>query len=160
MTAATPTTTIKTRSGFKLDIRLAEPSDETLLQEFLKGPPAEELRFRFIPVPNDRLSLGDRFRTFLAFAGDEIVSAGMLARDAGMENAEVVVALDHRWHGKGIGATVLEYCVAEARRRGVKVLWSVETPANQSGMKAAHDFGFTSRPIPGDPDWMQLEMRL
>jgi hypothetical protein len=55
---------------------------------------------------------------------------------------------------------MLEYAASQAKQRGVKLLWSVETHGNPSGMKAALEFGFTSRALPGDPDWVQLELRL
>jgi GNAT superfamily N-acetyltransferase len=155
-----PAATLETRTGLKLDMRLAEPADEPLLRQLFEGIPSQALRFRFIPVPDDRsFGFGGRLETLLAFSRGQLVSAAMLARDVSMENAEVVVALNSQWHGQGIGFTMLEYAVMEAKRRGVKVLWSVETLSNQSGMKAALEFGFSSRALEEDPSWVQLELR-
>ena len=160
---STPTQTarIETRSGLILDMRAAGPSDALLLQQLYEGTPPEELRFRFVPVPDAwRNDPGSPLEIFLALAGDQLTSAAMIARDATRENAEVVVALDHRWRGQGIGFAMLEYAASQAKQRGVKLLWSVETHGNPSGMKAALEFGFISRALPGDLDWVQLELRL
>lgn len=155
------TTRIETRSGQALDMRLAQPSDKDLLRQLFAGSPAEELHFRFVPVAeNWKQDPGEPLEVFLALSGGQLTSAAVIARDAARENAEVVVALDHRWRGKGIGFAMLEYAASEARRRGLKLLWSVETHGNPSGMKAALDFGFISRALQDDPDWVQLELRL
>jgi acetyltransferase len=157
-------TTFETRSGLKLDIRLAEESDEALIRQMFKTVPQGDQQFRFISVPDGDWSRRDasnrqRIESFIAFAGDQLAAMATLARDTSLEKAEVLNGIHEEWKGHGIGCTMLEYAILAARQRDVKILWAIEEHANPSGMKASLGLGFTAIPIEGDPSIVQLEMR-
>jgi len=46
--APSPTVTLRTRTGFALAVRAAEPTDEALLEGFFTAVSPEDLRFRFL----------------------------------------------------------------------------------------------------------------
>lgn len=150
-----PQSIIETRSGLKLEMRDAQPSDEAVLMKMFEAASP----FRFVAVSTGPGQLDAYVEGFLAFAGGKLAAAAMLARDASSENGEIVMVIEEDWKGNGIGFSLLEYGAAAAKERGVRVLWSIEEIANKSGMKAALDFGFAALPIAGDPALMQLEMR-
>lgn len=154
-----PQSTIETRSGLKLEMQIAQPSDEPVLMQMFKTASSLDQPFRFVSVPTGPGLLGTLIEGFLAFAHGKLAAAAMLARDASMENGEIVMVIGGDWKGNGIGFSLLEYGAAAAKERGVRVLWSIEEIANKSGMKAALDFGFSALPLENDPSLMQLEMR-
>ena len=150
-------TTLETRSGLKLDIRLAEASDEALIRQMFNTVTERDRQFRFIDMPQGERS--QRVENFMAFAGDQLAATATLARDASLEKAEVVNGVHENWKGHGIGCTMLEYAILAAKERGVKILWAIEEHANPAGMKASLGLGFTASPIEDDASIVRLEMR-
>ena len=157
--APSPSATIETRSGLKLDMRAALPSEEPVLLQMFQATSPLGQQFRFVSVPAGQERLGPHIEGFLAFARGTLAAAAMLAKDASMENGEIVMVIGEDWKGNGIGCSLLEYAAAAAKQRGVRVLWSIEEIANKSGMKAALDFGFSALALENEPSLMQLEIR-
>ncbi|ARR53334.1 N-acetyltransferase [Rhizorhabdus wittichii DC-6] len=164
-----PTVTLETRSGARIAVRAAEPTDEALLEHFFQRVSHEDLRFRFLSaldhVGHDqlqRLVRVDHWRTenFLAFDDDDsMVATAMLACAPAMDVAEVAISIRADAKGRGIGWALLEHVAREARRRGVKRLQSIESRANHSAVELEREMGF--RIVPNDdPTVVVLEARL
>ncbi len=165
---ATGTTELTTRSGMTLTVRPATPADEAMLEQMFDAVSPDDRRFRFLSacdhVGHDRLeplTNVDHWQTenFLAFDGGELVATAMLACDKAMDTAEVAISIVEDHKGKGIGWSLLEYLGAEARRRGVKKLQSIESRDNHSAIELEREMGFTARPFEDDPTLVVLEAK-
>jgi len=164
-----PSTDLRTRSGFRFAVRAASSEDEQPLSEFFNAVSADDLRFRFLTsvdhVSHDRLRAmldvdQDRTESFLAIGDDgRVFATAMLACDAAMEVGEVAISIRSDLKGRGIGWTLLEFIAAEARRRGVKRLQSVESRANHSAVELERGMGFEVVPCDDDPSIIVLEIR-
>jgi acetyltransferase len=161
---------IETRSGLRLAVRGAEPSDKPALAAFFRRVSPEDLRFRFLSavreVGDDRLvemTSVDHVRTedFLAFdAAGAIVAAAMLAIDPSRERAEVAISVRADQRGKGIGWSLLRFVADQARARGVRQLQSVESRANFAAIQLQREMGFACRSHPDDPTLMIVSLDL
>lgn len=163
-----PTVTLKTRTGFALAVRAAEPTDEALLAHFFAAVSPEDLRFRFLSaldhVGHDKLAQlvrVDHWQTesFLAFDDDDrLVATAMLACAPAMDVGEVAISMRADVKGRGIGWTLLEHVAHEARRRGVKRLQCIESRDNHSAVELEREMGFKIVDS-GDPSIVVLEAR-
>lgn len=166
--ASVESTNLCTRSGVALKVRPASPSDEQALEAMFEAVSPEDRRFRFLSAPDhvgkaqlDPLTHVDHWRTenFLAFEGDVLVATAMLACDADMRNGEVAISIREDHKGRGIGWTLLEHVAREAKRRGVKILQSIESRNNHQAIELEREMGFTARTLDEDPTLVLLEAR-
>lgn len=160
-----------TRAGTRLFLRPANPDDEALLAAFFAHVTPDDMRFRFLsPVPHPghdllaRLVGVDHVRdeNFLAFADDgtTLVATAMVSADAGMEKAEVAIAVHADFRHRGVGWTLLDYAATYAEAKGIKTLESVESHDNREAIALEREMGFSARFCPDDPRLVIVSKRL
>lgn len=159
-----------TRTGLKVLVRAARPSDEAMLREFFHHVAPDDLRFRFLGTVKEveyerlvemlRVDHG-RSETYLAFEreGERIIAVA-LACDESMEVGEVAVSVRSDRKGLGISWELMKHVIQIAKEKGVKRLQSVEDRANLAAIGLEKELGFTSRPVAGDPATTLLELAL
>jgi len=163
-------TTVETRSGGRYRVRAAEPADEALLAAFFDRVTAEDRRFRFLCAQDHLgheqlapLVETDHFRaeSFLAFdAQGQVAAAAMLACDNPLDTAEVAVSVRADKRGQGLGWAMLDLVSAEAGKRGVRRVISIENRENHAAIELEREKGFVARAIEGDPGLVLLEKML
>lgn len=160
--------TLTTRTGAILAIRPASAGDEAALEAFFDQVSADDRRFRFLgaqahvgPEMLEPLTHCDHFRTenFLAFAGEsgELVATAMLACDNPLDTGEIAVSVRGDWRGQGIGWALLDLIAAEAAKRGLRRVISIEDRDNHAAIELEREKGFVARAIEGDPTLVLLE---
>lgn len=156
------TTTLTTRSGLVLSVRLATEADEPALSAFFDQVSRADRRFRFLSagehVSHEQLQPlvhADHFRSesYLAFdaATGDLVASALLACDAALDTAEVAVSVREDYKGRGAGWAMLDLLAQEGQRRGVRRVISIESRANHAAIEVERDKGFTPEPCEGDP---------
>ncbi|MER3423773.1 MAG: GNAT family N-acetyltransferase, partial [Nitrospiraceae bacterium] len=125
------------RDGTTAMIRMAQPDDRSALQAFLDRLPPESKRHRFLsqfgPTPELIASLCDASNPHSRLTlivtrtwerTERIIAAGSyLARNG--QTAEIALAVDDVFQGKGIGTLLLERLALTAIRHGFVSLWAV-----------------------------------
>lgn len=159
------------RDGTTAAIRLAEPADHRRMQQFVTGLSPESTRHRFFSEgvpPADLISAlcdSSRPHTQLTLivtrGGDEdmrIIAAGSYwAKD--QQTAEVAMAVDDAFHGKGLGTLLLERLALLAIRQGFSRLWAVTHTDNLAMREVFRESGFTAHEA-YEGDDMQVELSL
>lgn len=159
-----------TRDGVVLAVRPAFAEDEAELEAFFDLVNAEDRRFRFLAatqhVGHDQLqplTHVDHWRTesFLGFdkATGELVASAMLACDARMDTGEIAMSVRGDYRGRGVGWTMLDFLAAEAQRRGLARVISIEDRDNHAAIELEREKGFTAHGVDGDPHLVMLEKR-
>ncbi|MEO0031810.1 MAG: hypothetical protein RIS94_1568 [Pseudomonadota bacterium] len=170
LAALAQTTEMTTRDGTALTVRPAFAEDELELEAFFDLVNAEDRRFRFLAathhVGHDQLqplTHVDHWRTesFLGYdkATGELVASAMLACDAQMDTGEIAVSVRGDYRGRGVGWTMLDLLAAEAQRRGLKRVISIEDRDNHAAIELEREKGFTAQGLDGDPHLVMLEKR-
>lgn len=145
------TADLTTRSGVVLHVRPVRPDDEAVLAEFFQRVSPEDLRYRFLTglrdVGRDRLvamTQIDYRRTmhFLAFAEGMLIASAMLAGDPDHRRAEVALAIDSRFKGRGVSWTLMRHVLAYARSEGIETIESVESTDNHAALMLEREIGF------------------
>ncbi len=149
--------TLILRDGTTATIRLAQPTDQTAMKAFVERLSPESRRHRFLLAdtppedliaslcdtsdPRSRLTL---VVTRLLGGTLRIIATGAyLARD--VTTAEVVMAVDDAFHGKGLGTLLLERLALLAIRNGFVRLWAVTHADNQAMREVFRESGFELR---------------
>lgn len=142
---------LTTRSGVMLHVRPVRPDDEALLAEFFHRVSSEDLHHRFLAglreVGRDRLVAMTqiyyrRAMHFLAFADDLLVASAMLVTDPDHERAEVALAVDQAFKGRGVSWTLMQHVIAYARAEGIEAIESLESADNRAALSLEHEMGF------------------
>ena len=165
-----PLHTLVTRDGVTLTVRPAYAEDGAALEAFFDAVSADDRRFRFLtamrhvgPDQIDPLTHVDHWRTesFVAFdaATGALVASAMLAADARMEVGEIAVSIHRDYRGKGLGWSLLDLLAAEAQRRGLKRVISIEDRDNHAAIALEREKGFVAHGVDGDPHLVMLEKR-
>ncbi|HOM16839.1 MAG TPA: GNAT family N-acetyltransferase, partial [Thermoguttaceae bacterium] len=79
---------------------------------------------------------------------NKLIAVGRLVADMNREESEYAVIVIDRWHGRGLGGLLTDYCLEVARRWGVKRVVA-ETTKDNSRMLATfrnRGFEFIERP--------------
>ncbi len=143
------------KDGTAAELRVSSSSDTAALRLFIDGLSPESKRHRFFSetVPPDDLvrSLCDSSHphtqiTLIALRLSQgraaIIAAGTYtARDAA--TAEVSLAVDDRFHGKGIGTILVEHLALLAVRHGFTHLWAVTHADNVAMRDVFRESGFS-----------------
>lgn len=159
-----------TRDGITLAVRPAYAEDAVALEAFFDGVSDDDRRFRFLTavrhVGADQISSlthVDHWRTesFVAFdkASGALVASAMLACDARMDTGEVAISIHRDYRGKGLAWTLLDVLAAEAQRRGLKRVISIEDRDNHAAIELEREKGFEAHGVDGDPHLIMLEKR-
>lgn len=159
------------RDGSTAAIRPAEPTDATLLQQFVSRLSPESRRHRFFseslpPVEavaslchsSDPCSQFTLIVTRMWEGQQRIIAAGSYwAKDA--QTAEVAMAVDDGFHGKGLGTLLLERLALVAIRHNYSHLWAVTHADNLAMREVFRESGFTSHEA-YEGDNMEVELSL
>jgi acetyl coenzyme A synthetase (ADP forming)-like protein len=159
------------RDGTTATISLARPEDHTALQTFVTRLSPESKRHRFFsetgPSADLIVSLCDSSdpRALLTLlvtrvweGASRIIAAGSyLAKDE--STAEVALAVDDSFHGKGLGTLLLERLALLAVRYGFVRLWAMTHADNLSMREVFRDSGFEVRETFEGGD-MEVELSL
>ena len=145
-----------TSAGVAVFIRPIKPEDAPLLTELfdtlspttiyyrffgpLKGLPHSML-VRFTQVDYDReidmvaleKTNGDRER---------MVGTARVMSDPDGKRAEFAILVGDPWQGKGVGAKLLERCLAIAKERGIETVWGIVLHENTGMQALARKLGF------------------
>jgi len=147
-----PVANLSTRAGEKIDVRIAEPSDRSIVQDFFEKISPEDLRFRFLTtlrrIDSDRLTLlcaGERSDTltFLAFHAGTLAAVATLAKEADGHRAEVALSTSPEWKKHGISWTLLDHVIRFARGHGIDELISIESADDHAAIQLERDMGFS-----------------
>ncbi len=145
------------RDGTTATIRAAEAADVPALQEFLDRLSPEARRHRFfsatVPSADTVAGLCDSSNpraqlTLIVFRMREghlrIIAAGSYwAKNP--QTAEVAMAVDDAFHGKGLGTLLLERLALPAIRHGFTQLWAVTHAENLAMREVFRESGWTAR---------------
>ena len=164
---------LTTRSGLRLFVRPVSSDDDDLVDRFFASLSPEDLRFRFLtPLAHPSLSLlealiqVDHVRTedFLVFAeadgSKQLIASAMLAADPSMERAEVAIAVQPDFKGRGVGWTLLDFIAREAKARGIGMLEAIECRDNRAAIEVEEQMGFIASAYPGDASLALVRKRL
>lgn len=160
-----------TRDRTTLTLRPASIADAPATTRLFERIGAENLALRFLMgiehvKPQQIVAMleidhrdAEHLLVFVDRVQDPVASL-FVASDKSMREAEVAIAIDEDWRGKGIGWTLLQHAVELARSRGFKVLRSLESRAAHDAIEVERAAGFTVRDYEGASDMVSLEKRL
>ncbi len=149
--------TLILRDGTTAEIRLARPDDSDALRDFIERLPPESRRHR---VFSERIPPTDLI-DFLCNSSDphthltqivtrvwrgekRIIAAGSyFAKEK--TTAEVALAVDDSFHGKGLGTLLLERMALLAIRHGFSRLWATTHAENSAMREVFRESGFEFR---------------
>lgn len=152
-------------------IRMAQPKDYTALQVFVDGLSRESTRQRFFsegkPPAELLASLCDNCdpRSVLTLIvtrawqdKEHIIAAGSyLAKEP--TTAEIALAVDDAFHGKGLGTLLLERLALLAIRHGFLRLWAVTHADNRAMREVFKESGFEVHEVMENGD-MEVDVSL
>ncbi|MGV2130773.1 GNAT family N-acetyltransferase [Agrobacterium vitis] len=103
-----------------------------------------------------------RTENYLAFVDDgkTLVASTMLACDDTGHQAEVAIAVHGEYKHQGVAWESLRYAAQEAKRKGVKVLQSIESREHHDAVRLEREQGFAAKPYPDDATLVLIEKRL
>ncbi len=142
------------RDGSTATVRVATPEDAPAVAEFFHrlSPEARQYRFFSVAEPSAELvrslcdSLNPQSKLTLVITRrssgrDAVVAAGSyLARDD--KTAEVAMAVEDRFQGKGIGTHLLERLALLAARSGFSRFWAITQIENRGMIEVFRHAGF------------------
>jgi acetyl coenzyme A synthetase (ADP forming)-like protein len=145
------------RDGTTATVRLARPQDRELMVEFFRGLSKDSRRRRFFSVAEPAAKLIDLFCddsdarkriclivTRTSGAGARIIAcASYMAQNE--TTAEIALAVDDAFQGKGVGALLLERLAVLAVRNGFRRFWAVTMPDNLPMIEVFRKSGFECR---------------
>lgn len=156
----------------KIFIRPIKPSDAPLMVNHFLSLSPRSVYFRFF-TPLKQLSQSmlirltqidyDREIALVALIGEgeEQTMAGVarVIFEPDGKNGEFSVVLADRWHGKGIGASLLKRCLTAAAKKGLQRVWGVVLAENRQMVKLAKKLGFKMKYVSGSTEY-ELEIDL
>lgn len=150
------------RDGSQVTIRPICTGDIELERQFIEGLSPEARRYRFlytIATPSEALlrKLTDVDPVNEA-AYIAVVAEGVHEREVGVARfartpdgqAEVAVTVDEAWQRRGLATLLARTLIAEARRRGIRALFSIDPGGNAAMRALAAHLGFTHKVDPQD----------
>ena len=144
------------RDGTPVVIRPIRPEDEPLIGDVMKSLSEESFSYRFcqqvVEMSHERLVRYcqvdyDRELAFVAVSFDQdgnerLVGDVRVIKQPDLENAEVAILVIDTWQGKGLGRTLMEYCLQVSREIGLKAVWMEILKENTRMLHLAKIFGF------------------
>lgn len=150
--------TCTTRAGVEVFLRPIKPEDAPLLLALFSGLSQTSIYFRFFSpmrsLSHDMLARFtqidyDRHVCLVALRREEgrevMVGVARLMADPDVTRAEFAVVVADAWQGKGIGAALLEECLAIARERSIAYVWGKVLPENTTMLALGRRLGFKVR---------------
>lgn len=159
------------RDGTTAAIRPAEPTDAPMMQQFIGRLSPESRRHRFFsesfPSSDSIAALCHSSNPHSQFTlvvtrvwegAPRIIAAGSYwAKDR--QAAEVAMAVDDKFHGKGLGTLLLERLALVAIRHNFTRLWAVTHVGNLAMREVFRESGFTAHESYEGND-MEVELSL
>ncbi|HSF70419.1 MAG TPA: GNAT family N-acetyltransferase [Nitrospira sp.] len=159
------------RDGTTAVIRLAGPSDAAMMQQFVNRLSPESKRHRFFsegrPPAEQIAALCDSSnpRTQLTLIAIRILEGTLRMIASGSywakddHTAEVAMAVDDAFHGKGLGTLLVERLALLAIRHGFTRLWAVTHAENLAMREVFRESGFSAQEA-YEGDDMEVELSL
>jgi acetyltransferase len=155
-----------TKTGLKIFIRPIRPDDAPLLVELFESlsPRSVYLRF-FTPMkrlPHSMLAWFtqidyDRHIALVALAeweaNEKMLGVARVITGRNPREAEFSVAVSDSWHGKGIGAALLQRCVSIAKERGIQRITGTILAENTQMLALGRKLGFSIKKEKGIPEY-------
>lgn len=145
-----PTVRVILADGRIAHIRPLGPDDRDAVLRLHRNLPERDRYFRFFttspaavePVSEEIVQPGDVHRLALGgFLGDELVGVAHSQVLADPTEAEVALAVDHRYQARGLGTLLLEHLASTARQRGVRRFVAEVLKENASVIQLFRDAG-------------------
>jgi acetyltransferase len=150
--------TCTTRGGVEVFLRPIKPEDAPLLLDLFSGLSRTTIYFRFFSpmrsLSHEMLARFtqidyDRHVCLVALRREEgrevMLGVARLMADPDVTRAEFAVLVADAWQGKGVGAALLEECLAIARERGITYVWGKVLPENTTMLALGRKLGFKTR---------------
>ena len=142
------------RDGTPLSVRSLRPEDREVLRAGIErqSPDSQYTRF-FTTFPHgvprkvldnlvDRVDGVNYIALLLLAPGDERIGVGRLVRDPHMpESAEISIAIDDAWQGKGAGTALGHALTRQARRQGIDFVTASVRIANNRALALLGSLG-------------------
>ena len=155
-----------TSTGVDIFIRPIRPEDASLLVELFESlsPRSVYLRF-FTPMkrlPHSMLARFtqidyDRHIALVALTesqtNEKMLGVARVINGSNLRKAEFSVAVSDPWHGKGIGAALLQRCLSIAEERGIQRVMGTVLAENTQMLALARKLGFNIKKEPGVPEY-------
>jgi acetyltransferase len=90
---------------------------------------------------------------------ERMVATARVLSDPDGKRAEFAILVGDPWQGKGVGAKLLERCLAIAKERGIKTVWGIVLQENTGMQALARKLGFTVSKS-GEPGELELTIDL
>jgi len=145
----------KLRDGTPVILRPIKPEDEPMWHELLASCSTQSIWFRFSYLFKhtthemaSRYCFIDYDREMGIVAEVEedgqrrLIGVGRLVADANHETAEYAVIVADRWHGRGLGGLLTDYCLEVARRWGIKKVVAETSKDNARMLATFRNRGF------------------
>ena len=146
-----------TSRGIELNIRPIKPEDAQLLARLFQTLSERSIYFRFCrlikELPSELLARFtqidyDREAAFVAIGANQpeekILGVARAIFDPDGQSAELAVVVGDPWQGQGVGACLMEHCIAITIERGFKRLKAYILPENRIMRSLALKSGWTS----------------
>jgi RimJ/RimL family protein N-acetyltransferase len=160
------------RDGTAATVRLAHAEDRASMAEFFARLSKDSQRIRFFSLTQPSAKLIETFcddsdpRKQLCLivmpasggASRIIASANYMARNEA--TAEIALAVDDAFHGKGIGSLLLERLAVLAVRNGFNRFWAITLPDNQQMLDVFRKSGFECRSRANDGGRMPARVQV
>lgn len=153
-----------TIGGERVTIRPIRITDTEMESDFIRRLSPESKHFRFLggvsELPASELKGlcdvdGRKSMAFVATVlrdGREVeIGVSRYAPNAASDVREIAVTVSDEWQRKGLGSVLMKVLIESARSKGVKHLYSIDTPDNTAMSALAKELGMSSTPDPGDP---------
>ena len=144
------------KDGTPVILRPIKPEDEPLWHELLSSCSTQSLWFRFsylFKQTTHEMATRycfidyDREMGIVAEAQEngerKLIGVGRLVADMNHETAEFAVIVVDRWHGRGLGGVLTDYCLEVAKRWGVKRIVAETSRENARMIATFRNRGFS-----------------
>jgi acetyltransferase len=162
---------IEIKGEGSLLIRPIRPEDAPLLESLFVSLSPQSVYFRFFSpmkrLPHHMLARFtqidyDREVALVAIKSsgseDQMLGVARIIPDYDGKNAEFAVIVGDQWHGKGIGAQLLERCLAMAWKSKIERVWGQVMTDNVNMLALGRKLGFSIKLIPGSNSY-ELSLR-
>ncbi|MGD9133122.1 MAG: bifunctional acetate--CoA ligase family protein/GNAT family N-acetyltransferase [Desulfobacterales bacterium] len=155
-----------TKTGVEIFIRPIRPEDAPLLVELFESLSPRSIYLRFFTplkrLPHSMLARFtqidyDRHIALVALAesktNEKMLGVARVIIGRNPREAEFSVAVSDAWHGKGIGAALLQQCVSIAEERGIQRVMGTVLAENTQMLALGRKLGFSIKKEQGVPEY-------
>lgn len=140
-------------------IRPIRPEDAPLLKALFATLSSQSVYFRFFaPLRELPFEMLARFTQIdydreiamvaireTAHGREEILAVGRIIKAVDPTTAEFSILVSDHWHGRGIGAALLRFCLKIAKVQGVRKIWGCVLSENTQMLALGRKLGFSIR---------------